>query len=140
MSDYNITLFEACEQLSRSKKSISRYVRRGLLHPKKVKSQQGTLEYRFSESELKALNAGCPACCPDYYDSYCYYCGAFLPGTVAPHKITITRKPTNTRTRNGDYDKINFESLEEKILTELVKTHKLLEEIKKQIEELKENN
>lgn len=55
MSDYNITLFEACEQLSRSKKSISRYVRKGLLHPKKVKSQQGTLEYRFSESELKAF-------------------------------------------------------------------------------------
>ena len=55
MSDYNITLFETCELLSRSKKSISRYVRRGLLHPKKVKSQQGTLEYRFSESELKAF-------------------------------------------------------------------------------------
>jgi chromosome segregation ATPase len=55
MSDYNITLFEACEQLSRSKKSISRYVRKGLLNPKKVKSQQGTLEYRFSESELKAF-------------------------------------------------------------------------------------
>lgn len=55
MSDYNITLFEACEQLSRSKKSMSRYVRKGLLHPKKVKSQQGTLEYRFSESELKAF-------------------------------------------------------------------------------------
>jgi hypothetical protein len=27
MSDYNITLFEACELLNRSKKSISRYIR-----------------------------------------------------------------------------------------------------------------
>ena len=53
MSDFNITLFEACELLNRSKKSISRYIRRGLLHPQQIKSQQGTLEYRFSESELK---------------------------------------------------------------------------------------
>ena len=55
MSDYNLTLFEACEYLNRSKKSISRYIRRGLLHPQQIKSQQGTLEYRFSESELKAF-------------------------------------------------------------------------------------
>jgi hypothetical protein len=55
MSEYNSTLFEACEYLNRSKKSISRYIRRDLLHPKKVKSQQGTLEYRFSESDLNAF-------------------------------------------------------------------------------------
>ena len=55
MSDYNLTLFEACEFLNRSKKSISRYIRRGLLHPKEVKSKQGTLEYRFSKDDLKAF-------------------------------------------------------------------------------------
>lgn len=55
MDDFNITLFEACEFLNRSKKSISRYIRRGLLHPQEIKSQQGTLEYRFSDSELKAF-------------------------------------------------------------------------------------
>lgn len=55
MSDYNLTLFEACELLNRSKKSISRYVRRGLLHPEQIKSQQGTLEYRFSRSDLEAF-------------------------------------------------------------------------------------
>lgn len=55
MSDYNITLFETCELLNRSKKSISRYIRRGLLHPQKVKSQQGTLEYRFSQADLEAF-------------------------------------------------------------------------------------
>ena len=55
MSDYNITLFEACELLNRSKKSISRYIRRGLLHPQKVKSQQGTLEYRFSQADIEAF-------------------------------------------------------------------------------------
>lgn len=57
MSDFNITLFEACELLNRSKKSISRYVRRGLLHPEKVKSQQGTLEYRFSKADIEAFKA-----------------------------------------------------------------------------------
>lgn len=57
MSDFNITLFEACELLNRSKKSISRYIRRGLLHPEKVKSQQGTLEYRFSKEDLEAFKA-----------------------------------------------------------------------------------
>ena len=55
MSDYNLTLFETCEILNRSKKSISRYVRRDLLHPKKVKSQQGTLEYRFSQADIEAF-------------------------------------------------------------------------------------
>jgi len=55
MSDFNITLFETCELLNRSKKSISRYIRRGLLHPQRVKSQQGTLEYRFSKADLEAF-------------------------------------------------------------------------------------
>jgi len=57
MNNFNITLFEACELLSRSKKSISRYIRRGLLHPKKVKSQQGTLEYRFNKADIEAFKA-----------------------------------------------------------------------------------
>jgi hypothetical protein len=54
-SDFNITLFETCELLNRSKKSISRYIRRGLLHPQEVKSLQGTLEYRFSKDDIEAF-------------------------------------------------------------------------------------
>jgi len=54
-SDFNITLFETCELLNRSKKSISRYIRRGLLHPEQVKSGQGTLEYRFSKDDIEAF-------------------------------------------------------------------------------------
>jgi len=57
MSDYNLTLFEACEYLNRSKKSVGRYIRRGKLHPQKIKSQQGTLEYRFSKADLEAFKA-----------------------------------------------------------------------------------
>ena len=40
---HTLTLFEACERLNKSRKTVSRYVRRGLLHPIKVRSQQGTL-------------------------------------------------------------------------------------------------
>lgn len=57
-NQYNLTLFEACEKLSKSKKSISRYIRKGLLHPRQIKSKQGTLEYRFSESDLNAFKMG----------------------------------------------------------------------------------
>lgn len=57
MSDFNITLFETCELLNRSKKSISRYIRRGLLHPQEIKSKQGTLEYRFSKADIEAFKA-----------------------------------------------------------------------------------
>ena len=60
MSEFNITLFEACEFLNKSKKTISRYVRQGKLAPQKVKSQQGTLEYRFSRSDLEALRSSLP--------------------------------------------------------------------------------
>jgi len=55
MSDFNLTLFEACEYLNKSKKSISRYIRRGLLHPQEIKSKQGTLEYRFNNADLEAF-------------------------------------------------------------------------------------
>jgi len=54
MSDFNITLFEACEYLNKSKKSLSRYIRQGKLHPRRIKSKQGTLEYRFSKADLEA--------------------------------------------------------------------------------------
>lgn len=55
MSDFNITLFEACEILNKSKKTISRYIRQGKLHPQEVKSQCGTLEYRFTRLDLEAF-------------------------------------------------------------------------------------
>ena len=57
MNNFNITLFEVCELFNRSKKSISRYIRRGLLHPQEIKSKQGTLEYRFSKDDLEAFKA-----------------------------------------------------------------------------------
>lgn len=53
--DYTLTLFEACEYLNKSSRTISRYIRRGILHPLAQKSRQGTLEYRFSKAELEAV-------------------------------------------------------------------------------------
>lgn len=55
MNEYSITLFEACELLNRSKKTLSRYIRQGRLTPQRIASQQGTLEYRFSRADLEAL-------------------------------------------------------------------------------------
>lgn len=49
--EFNITFFEACEVLSRSTKTVGRYVRQGLLHPKKIKTSHG-IEYRFSKADL----------------------------------------------------------------------------------------
>lgn len=56
-ADYNITLFEACEILNKSKKTVSRYIRRGRLSPIQIKSQQGTPEYRFTKADLDTLRA-----------------------------------------------------------------------------------
>lgn len=53
--DYALTLFEACEYLNKSARTISRYIRRGILHPQEIKSRQSTLEYRFSKMELENL-------------------------------------------------------------------------------------
>lgn len=58
--NYTLTMFEACEKLGKSKKTLGRYIRRGLIRPKMVKSLKGTPEYRFSESELQAFKDGQP--------------------------------------------------------------------------------
>jgi len=51
-TDYNITLFEACQVLKKSKRTVSRYIKNGWLNPERIESQRGTLEYRFSQANL----------------------------------------------------------------------------------------
>jgi len=53
--DYLLTLYEVCEILGKSTRTITRYVHRHILHPRGVKSRQGTLEYRFSRAEIDAF-------------------------------------------------------------------------------------
>ena len=52
MSEFNLTLFEVCEALNKSRRTIGRYIRQERLHPQIVKSKNGTLEYRFSFEDL----------------------------------------------------------------------------------------
>jgi hypothetical protein len=54
-NEYVLTLFEACEILNKSARTVSRYVRRGLITPMSIRSRKGTLEYRFSRVELESL-------------------------------------------------------------------------------------
>lgn len=57
-TDYNLTFSEACEILKKSRKTISRYIRKGLLKPERIKSKRGTLEYRFKQADLENLKPG----------------------------------------------------------------------------------
>ena len=55
MSEFNLTLTQACDYLSKSPKTLSRYIKKHLLFPEKGRSKQGTLEYRFSKDDLDAF-------------------------------------------------------------------------------------
>jgi len=55
--DYVLTLYEVCEMLGKSSRTITRYVQRHILHPRALKSCQGTLEYRFSKREIRRVRA-----------------------------------------------------------------------------------
>ena len=50
-----LTTAEVCEVLKKSSKTVQRYVKKGLLNPKTVKTEWGTVEYRFDRSEVDNL-------------------------------------------------------------------------------------
>jgi len=49
----DISLQEACKILKKSRRTVSRYISNGILNPKKVKSDKGSLEYRFELKEVE---------------------------------------------------------------------------------------
>jgi len=51
-----LSLNETCKILQKSRRTISRYIKKGLLNPEKVKSENGILEYRFKKSEIENFN------------------------------------------------------------------------------------
>jgi len=53
--DITITFLEACKILGKSRKTISRYIKKGLITPERIKSQRGSVEYRFSQVDLESL-------------------------------------------------------------------------------------
>jgi len=44
----DITFIEACKLLKKSKRTLTRYIKNGLLNPDKIKTEKGILKYRFS--------------------------------------------------------------------------------------------
>ena len=51
----DITFIEACKLLKKSKRTLTRYIKNGLLNPDKIKTEKGILKYRFSQSEVENL-------------------------------------------------------------------------------------
>jgi hypothetical protein len=51
----NLTMKEFCGLVDKSVKTISRKIAEGKIHPRIIKSKQGTKEYRFSEDNVKAF-------------------------------------------------------------------------------------
>ncbi|MBU4361940.1 helix-turn-helix domain-containing protein [bacterium] len=51
----DITFIEACKILGKSERTLSRYIRKGLINPEKVKSDRGTIQYRFNQADLESL-------------------------------------------------------------------------------------
>ena len=49
------TMQEFCGIVDKSKKTISRKISQGQINPMVVKSKQGTREYRFSDTDIKAF-------------------------------------------------------------------------------------
>ena len=47
--DRNIIFIEACKILGKSERTLSRYIKKKLLNPDKIKTEKGT-EYRFDRS------------------------------------------------------------------------------------------
>jgi len=51
----DLTYTEACKLLGKSRKTISRYIKKGLIKPERIKNKRGTLKYLFKLNELKNL-------------------------------------------------------------------------------------
>jgi predicted DNA-binding transcriptional regulator AlpA len=53
-----LTLEQVSQRLNKSKKTISKYIKQGKLTPERVRSKQGTLKYKFLESDIEAFSVG----------------------------------------------------------------------------------
>jgi len=47
-----LTFIEACKILKKSKRTVSRYIKKGWLKPERIESKRGTLQYRFNQANL----------------------------------------------------------------------------------------
>jgi transcriptional regulator with XRE-family HTH domain len=51
----DLTFNEVCQELGKSKRTISRYISKGILTPDKIKTDKGILEYRFNRTEVEGI-------------------------------------------------------------------------------------
>ena len=51
----NLTLKEFCGLVDKSTRTITRKIKDGYVNPQIIKSKQGTAEYRFTETDVKAF-------------------------------------------------------------------------------------
>ena len=52
---YNYTAKEFCGIVGISPRTLTRLIKKGIVNPRQIKSKQGTLEYRFSDTDVKAF-------------------------------------------------------------------------------------
>jgi len=55
MTKSDLTLNEVCQELGKSRRTVSKYIKDGLLKPEKITSSKGTIKYKFDPSEIKKL-------------------------------------------------------------------------------------
>jgi predicted site-specific integrase-resolvase len=55
MTKTDLTLKEVCQELGKSQRTVTRYIKKGLLNPDRVKNEKGILEYRFKISEIENI-------------------------------------------------------------------------------------
>ena len=51
----NMISEEFCDACEITKRTLSRKIKQGFIHPKIIKSKQGTKEYRFDTTDVKAF-------------------------------------------------------------------------------------
>jgi len=51
----NFTAKEFCGICGISMRNLTRLIKKGVVNPRRIKSKQGTLEYRFSDTDVKAF-------------------------------------------------------------------------------------
>jgi predicted DNA-binding transcriptional regulator AlpA len=51
----DLSLNEVCKELGKSKRTITRYIKKRILNPEKIKTEKGILEYRFEKSEIENI-------------------------------------------------------------------------------------
>jgi hypothetical protein len=110
---YTLTLFETCEKLGKSPRTVSRYIRKGKLNPISIKSRNGTLEYRFDPAEVDALKEEDRLFGPDRQDKTT----PEKPEQPDPKLIIPEDDRQDEKDRNDSQDKTSQTELQDQPIT-----------------------